>query len=287
MNSGTSCNCVSQTKTHSLIDHLITKSNQIASSEHQRKGQESDPMCIEVEPEVGSPFRAEEGGDPEDRAVCEEYGKFFSKFFQEIQFTKHQQEMVCMHMLNIFSGEDLHKYIEKYFPRQITFSEKDRMAEIGHLHPLYIMTVVGKNILNRVLVYTGASLNLISQNTIRQLRIHPLEIIRFDTKVRDFSGRKQKTIGTIHLEITIRPIIFHVTETDLTCHIILGQPWLRKHRIVSSTDYQCIKFLHKGKEWRVAATKNSFTSAEKDLFPEQPFMNKTMRWFPKTISEMV
>lgn len=183
--------------------------------------------------------------------------------------------MDCMHMLNIFSGEDSHKYIEKHFPKRIKFSEEDKMVAIGNLRPLYITMAVGENTLNRAFVDTEASLNLISQNTIHQLRIPPIEIKHFTTKVWDFSGERQRTIRTLNLEITIEPIkaieLFHVTEADITCHIILGQSWLQKHGIVSSTDQQCIKFLHDGKEWRVAATKNPFTRAEKDLFPEAAF----------------
>ncbi|KAI3860760.1 hypothetical protein MKW92_027612, partial [Papaver armeniacum] len=137
MASGVSRNRASETKTHLLINHLLTKPNQIAFIECQLKEQETDPMHIDTKSEVSSPFR-EEGEDPEDKAVREEYGKIFSKFFQEIHFTKHQQEMACMHMLNIFSGEDPCKYIEKHFPKKITFSEGDRMVEVGHLHPLYI-----------------------------------------------------------------------------------------------------------------------------------------------------
>ncbi|KAI3951265.1 hypothetical protein MKW92_035496 [Papaver armeniacum] len=138
--------------------------------EHQRKEQRSDPMHIEEESEVGSPFR-ESGGDPEDRAVREEYGRIFSKFFRDIHFTKHQQEMTCMHMLNIFSGEDPYKYIEKHFPKKITFSEIDRMVEVGNLRPLNITVSVGQNALNRAFIDIRASLNLIYQNTIHQLRI--------------------------------------------------------------------------------------------------------------------
>ncbi|KAI3880912.1 hypothetical protein MKW92_012454 [Papaver armeniacum] len=245
--------------------------------EHQRKEQRSDPMHIEAESEVGSPFR-ESGGDPEDRAVRVEYGRIFSKFFRDIHFTKHQQEMSCMHMLNIFSGEDPCKYIEKHFPKQITFSEIDRMVEVRHLRPLYITVLVGQNVLNRAFVDTGASLNLISQNTIHQLRIPLVAIRRFDARLRDFSGKGQRTIGTIQLEITLGPIkaieLFHVTDVDLTCHIILGQSWLQRNGIIPSTDHQCVKFLYEGKEWRVAATKNPFTKAEKDVFPEVAFYEK-------------
>ena len=58
---------------------------------------------------------------------------------------------------------------------------------------------------------------------------------------------------------------FHVVKTEVSYHILLGRPWLHKHRLVPSTYHQCVKGRLNGKMIRIAANPSPFEQAEAHL----------------------
>ena len=64
-------------------------------------------------------------------------------------------------------------------------------------------------------------------------------------EVTGFRGRGEYTAGYIQLWLKVGPIAslarFHVVKMDVSYHVLLGKPWLHKHRLVPSTYHQCVK----------------------------------------------
>ena len=58
---------------------------------------------------------------------------------------------------------------------------------------------------------------------------------------------------------------FHVVKTKVSYHVLLGRPWLHKHRLVPSTYHQCVKGRLNGRMIRIAANPSPFEQAEAHL----------------------
>ena len=54
----------------------------------------------------------------------------------------------------------------------------------------------------------------------------------------------------------------HVIDAKKSYNILLGRPWLHENRIVSSSYYQCLKYLEGGIERNIVADDNPFTEVE-------------------------
>ena len=88
-------------------------------------------------------------------------------------------------------------------------------------------------------------------------------------EVTGFGGRGKYTTGHIQLWLKVGPIAslarFHVVKTKVSYHVLLGRPWLHKHRLVPSTYHQCVKGRLNGRMIRIVANPSSFEQAEAHL----------------------
>ena len=55
---------------------------------------------------------------------------------------------------------------------------------------------------------------------------------------------------------------FHVINAKVSYHVLLGRPWLHKHRIIPFTYYQCIKVRLNGRPVKIPANRNPFSQGE-------------------------
>ena len=69
---------------------------------------------------------------------------------------------------------------------------------------------------------------------------------------------------------------FHVVKTEVSYHMLLGRPWLHKHRLVPSTYHQYVKGRLNDKMIRIVANPLPFEQAEAHLV-EAMFYNQ---WAP-------
>ena len=90
----------------------------------------------------------------------------------------------------------------------------------------------------------------------------PMEVTRF-------GGRGKYTEGHIQLWLKVGPIAslaqFHVVKMKVSYHVLLGRPWLHKHRLVSSTYHQCVKGRLNGRMIRIAANPLPFEQPKAHL----------------------
>uniref|UniRef100_A0A2N9HKG4 Reverse transcriptase/retrotransposon-derived protein RNase H-like domain-containing protein n=1 Tax=Fagus sylvatica TaxID=28930 RepID=A0A2N9HKG4_FAGSY len=81
-----------------------------------------------------------------------------------------------------------------------------------------------------------------------------------------FGGMGEYTKGHIQLVLKVGPIValtrFHVVDSVVPYHILLGKPWLHKHQLVSSTYHQCVKGRLNRKPIRIAANPTPFDQSE-------------------------
>ena len=123
---------------------------------------------------------------------------------------------------------------------EITFS--DEGMEVGYLEhrrPLYLAAFINQIPIKRALVDIGASVNLIPLSTLQAAGILERKIQGCPMEVTRFGGRGEYTAGHIQLWLKVGPIAsltrFYVVKTEVSYHVLLGRPWLHKHRLVPST----------------------------------------------------
>ena len=123
---------------------------------------------------------------------------------------------------------------------EITFSNED--MEVGHLdhkRPLYLAASINQIPIKRALVDTGASVNLILLSTLQAAGISERKIQGCPMEVTGFSKKGEYITGHIQLWLKVGPIAslahFHVVKMEVSYHVLLGRPWLHKHRLVPST----------------------------------------------------
>ena len=114
------------------------------------------------------------------------------------------------------------------------------------------------------------SLNLIPASTLKAAGIPLSKIAGAPIKVFGFAGIHECTIGSIQLVLKVGPIFaltrFHVIDSSISYHALLGRPWLHKHKLMPSTYHQCVKGRFNGKPVRIPANPTPFDVSEAHYF---------------------
>ncbi|GAU10426.1 hypothetical protein TSUD_419170, partial [Trifolium subterraneum] len=132
--------------------------------------------------------------------------------------------------------------------RYLGFSEDELPAE-GHNHnrALHISVKCLDNILSRVLVDTGSSLNVMPKTTLLKLAVEGALMRPSSMVVKAFDGSRRTVVGEVDLPILIGPqlftITFQVMDINPTYSCLLGRPWIHDAGAVTSTLHQKLKFI--------------------------------------------
>ena len=85
-------------------------------------------------------------------------------------------------------------------------------------------------------------------------------------EITGFGRGCEHTIGHIQLVLKVKPLMgltrFHVLDSSMSYHVLLGRPWLHKHKLISSTYHQCVKGRLNGKPIRIPANATPFDQLE-------------------------
>ena len=199
----------------------------------------------------------------------------FRNLFDQLGLTAKERKIATEALVSIASGagmecqsaEMLEERALLQESTEITFSSEDMdVGHPDHRRPLYLAASINQIPIKRALVDTGASVNLIPLSTLQAARISEREIQGYPMEVRGFGGRGEYTTGHIQLWLKVSLIAslahFHVVRTEVSYHVLLGRPWLHKHRLVPSTYHQCVKGKLNGRMIRIAANPSPFKQAE-------------------------
>uniref|UniRef100_A0A2N9HCW8 Integrase catalytic domain-containing protein n=1 Tax=Fagus sylvatica TaxID=28930 RepID=A0A2N9HCW8_FAGSY len=149
----------------------------------------------------------------------------------------------------------------------ITFTNENMEVQYpDHRRPLYLSATINEVQVRRALVDTGSCINLIPLSTIQAAEISQKKIQGAPMEIKGFGGVGEYTKGHIQLVLKIGPIValtrFHVVDSVVPYHILLGRPWLHKHQLIPSTYHQCVKGRLNGKPIRIAANSTPFDQSE-------------------------
>lgn len=93
-------------------------------------------------------------------------------------------------------------------------------------------------------------------------------------EITGFTGGAKSIEGYLQLALRVGLIIaltqFHVINSEVSYHILLGRPWLYKHHLIPSTYHQCVKGRLNERPIRILANPNPFNQ-EKVNFVDTMF----------------
>uniref|UniRef100_A0A2N9IB95 RNA-directed DNA polymerase n=1 Tax=Fagus sylvatica TaxID=28930 RepID=A0A2N9IB95_FAGSY len=149
----------------------------------------------------------------------------------------------------------------------VTFTDEDMEVQYpDHRRPLYLSATINEVQVRRALVDNGSCINLIPLSTIQAAEIPQKKIQGAPMEIKGFGGVGEYTKGHIQLVLKVGPIVaftrFHVVDSVVPYHILLGRPWLHKHQLIPSTYHQCVKGRLNGKPIRIAANSAPFDQSE-------------------------
>ena len=153
----------------------------------------------------------------------------------------------------------------------ITFTDEDmEVQQPDHSKPLYIAAQINDVHIRRALVNTGALLNLIPTSTLKAVGIPLSRIVEAPIEVFGFAGIHECTIRSIQLVLKVGPIValtkFHVIDSPISYHALLGRPCLHKHKLMPSIYHPCVKGRFNGKPIRIPTNPTPFDLSESHYF---------------------
>nr|CAH66043.1 OSIGBa0107A02.4 [Oryza sativa] len=122
--------------------------------------------------------------------------------------------------------------------------EKPEGTENWHLKPLYINDYVNGKPMSKMMVDSGAAVNLMPYATFRKLGRNAEDLIKTNMVLKDFSGNPSETKGVLNVEVTVGsktiPTTFFVIDGKGSYSLLLGRDRIHANCCIPSTMHQCL-----------------------------------------------
>jgi hypothetical protein len=127
-------------------------------------------------------------------------------------------------------------------PQPIIF-EKPKEKSYKHLKGLYLKGFIDGKPMNRMLVDTGAAVNLMSYSVLRRLGRSSADLIKTNVMLNDFNGQPSEEMGVLNVELTVgrKTVLtsFFIVNSKSTYIVLLGRDWIHANCCVPSIMHQC------------------------------------------------
>ncbi|KAK1603643.1 hypothetical protein QYE76_027316, partial [Lolium multiflorum] len=128
-------------------------------------------------------------------------------------------------------------------PRPVIF-EKPRERSYRHLKALYLRGYINGRPVNKMLVDTGAAVNIMPYSMLRRLGRSSSDLIKTNVTLSDFNGQASDAQGVLNVDLTIGrktiPTTFFIVDSKSTYAVLLGRDWIHANCCIPSTMHQCI-----------------------------------------------
>ncbi|XP_074366739.1 uncharacterized protein LOC141707460 [Apium graveolens] len=154
-------------------------------------------------------------------------------------------------LTNIHSLEDRPPKVFKGESADITFKEKEsRWVHHPHNDALVITMLIGVMNVHRVFLDNGSSTNILYYSTYKKMGFPDSDMYFEDAHVYGFTGETVRVMGSVRLPVTLgegalsvtQMIEFKVLDQDSAHNVLVGRPWLRAFRVITSIHHLMIKF---------------------------------------------
>jgi hypothetical protein len=128
-------------------------------------------------------------------------------------------------------------------PRLAIF-EKPRAKNYKHLKALYLKGYINGQPVNKILLDTGAAVNIMPYSVLRRLGWSTGDLIKTNVTLRDFNGQTSKAQGILSVDLTVGnktvPTSFFIVNSKSTYNVLLGRDWIHANCCIPSTMHQCL-----------------------------------------------
>jgi hypothetical protein len=128
-------------------------------------------------------------------------------------------------------------------PRPVIF-EKPWEKNYKHLKALYLKGYINGHPVNKMLVDTSATVNIMPYSVLRRLGRSAEDLIKTNVMLSDFNGQVLEAQGVLNVDLTVgsktAPTSFFIVSSKSTYTVLLGRDWIHANCCISSTMHQCL-----------------------------------------------
>jgi hypothetical protein len=128
-------------------------------------------------------------------------------------------------------------------PRPVIF-EKPREKNYKRLKALYLKGFINGHPVNKMLVDTGAEVNIMSYLVLCRLGHSAEDLIKTNITLSDFNGQASEAQGVLNVDLTMGsktvPNSFFIVSSKSTYTILLGRDWIHANCCIPSIMHQCL-----------------------------------------------
>jgi hypothetical protein len=128
-------------------------------------------------------------------------------------------------------------------PRPFIF-EKPREKNYKHLKALYLKGYINGHLVNKMLVNTGATVNIMPYSVLRRLGRSAEDLIKTNVTLSDFNGQASEAQGVLNVDLIMGsktvPTSFFIVSSKSTYIVLLGRDWIHANCCIPSTMRQCL-----------------------------------------------
>ncbi|KAK1618868.1 hypothetical protein QYE76_024385 [Lolium multiflorum] len=128
-------------------------------------------------------------------------------------------------------------------PRPVIF-EKPQDKSYRHLKALYLRGYIDGRPVNKMLVDTGAAVNIMPYSMLRRLGRSSSDLIKTNVTLSDFNGQASEAQGVLNVDLTVGrktiPTTFFIVDSTSSYAVLLGRDWIHANCCIPSTMHQCI-----------------------------------------------
>jgi hypothetical protein len=122
--------------------------------------------------------------------------------------------------------------------------EKPREKSYKHLKALYLKGYINGHPVNKMLVDTGAAVNIMPYSVLRWLGCSAEDLIKTNITLSDVNGQASEVQGVLNVDLTVGsitiPTSFFIISSKSTYTILLGRDWIHSNCYIPSTMHQCL-----------------------------------------------
>jgi hypothetical protein len=128
-------------------------------------------------------------------------------------------------------------------PRPVIF-EKPRERNYKHLKALYLKGYINGQPISRMLVDTGAAVNIMLYSVLHRLGHSIGDLIKTNIMLSDFNGQTSEAQGVLSMDLMVGgkavPTSFFVVNSKGSYTVLLGRYWIHANCCIPSTIHQCL-----------------------------------------------
>jgi hypothetical protein len=128
-------------------------------------------------------------------------------------------------------------------PRPIIF-EKPREKNYKHLKALYLKGYSNGHPVNKMLIDTGAAVNIMTYSVLRRLGHSAEDLIKTNITLSDFNGQASEAQGVLNVDLTVGsktvPTSFFIVSSKSKYTVLLGRDWIHANCCIPSMMHQCL-----------------------------------------------